>query len=114
MTTDCLLVVDLECTCSDESTPVAEQITPETMEIIEVGAVIANLRGEVLDRFGRFVRPTERPALTEFCSKLTSIQQADVDISRSLRDHRAKEARNDARDRTSVEATSNLTGCDFL
>ena len=36
------------------------------------------------------------------------------DISRSLRDHRAKEARNDARDRTSVEATSNLTGCDFL
>jgi inhibitor of KinA sporulation pathway (predicted exonuclease) len=84
MTTDCLLVVDLECTCSDESTPVAEQITPETMEIIEVGAVIANLRGEVLDRFGRFVRPTERPALTEFCSKLTSIQQADVEKAAPL------------------------------
>lgn len=84
MTTGCLLVIDLECTCSGETTPVAEQIAPETMEIIEIGAVIATLHGEVLDRFGRFVRPTERPALTEFCSKLTTIQQADVDTAAPL------------------------------
>jgi inhibitor of KinA sporulation pathway (predicted exonuclease) len=84
MNNGCLLVIDLECTCSDETTPVAEQVAPEAMEIIEIGAVIATLRGEVLDRFGRLVRPTERPVLTDFCSKLTSIQQADVETAAPL------------------------------
>lgn len=84
MTSRFLLVVDLECTCSDESSPTAEQVAPEAMEIIEIGAVIATMQGEVLDRFARLARPTERPALTAFCASLTGIRQADVDAAEPL------------------------------
>jgi inhibitor of KinA sporulation pathway (predicted exonuclease) len=56
MTEPLLLVVDLECTCSDESTPASERVSPEQMEIIEIGAVISTLQGTVVDSFGHFVR----------------------------------------------------------
>lgn len=79
-----LLVIDVECTCSDSRTPEPAQVGPEEMEIIELGAVIATPAGEVLDRFGRLVRPLERPVLTDFCRGLTSIRQADVDAAQPL------------------------------
>lgn len=34
---------------------------------------------EIVDEFQHFVRPVINPPLTEFCKKLTSIHQADVD-----------------------------------
>ncbi|MDE1715875.1 3'-5' exonuclease [Chromobacterium amazonense] len=69
-----ILIIDLEATCADDGS-----IAPEQMEIIEVGAVWATPSGEVVDRFQSFVRPVDRPYLTDFCSSLTQIEQADVD-----------------------------------
>lgn len=66
-----ILVVDLEATCSDTD--------PDfDMETIEIGACWVGVDGSVIDRFQSFVRPIANPALTEFCSQLTGIQQTDV------------------------------------
>lgn len=78
-----LLVVDLECTCSEDGATDGA-IPPEAMEIIEVGAVWCTPEGEVLDTFSRLVRPRERPALTPFATELTGITQAMVDAAPSL------------------------------
>lgn len=48
-------------------------------EIIEIGAVKLNGYGEVLDSFERFVKPSANPILSNFCKKLTSISQEQVD-----------------------------------
>jgi inhibitor of KinA sporulation pathway (predicted exonuclease) len=68
-----VLVVDLEATCANDGS-----FPPETMEIIEIGAVWATPDGSVLDQFQRFVRPLQRPTLTAFCTVLTGIRQSDV------------------------------------
>ncbi len=72
-----LLVIDLEATCDDGgAVPKAE------MEIIEIGAVLverATLRA--VGDFQTFVRPVRHPTLTPFCTRLTSITQADVDAA---------------------------------
>lgn len=73
-----ILVIDLEATCSDDGS-----ITPEQMEVIEVGAVWAAPAGEVIATMQRFVRPTERPTLTPFCLSLTHIEQASIDTAPS-------------------------------
>ena len=73
-----ILVIDLEATCCDQG-----NITPEQMEIIELGAVWATPAGEVIDTLQRVVRPTERPTLTPFCIELTHIQQAQIDTAPS-------------------------------
>jgi 3'-5' exoribonuclease 1 len=50
------------------------------METIEVGLVVINLETlEIVDEFQRFIRPQINPILSDFCKKLTSIQQGDVD-----------------------------------
>ncbi len=66
-----VLVIDLEATCG-------EHISPEQMEVIEVGAVWVSPTGEILDRFQSFVRPL-RPQLTAFCMELTHIDQMSID-----------------------------------
>ncbi|MFN3812387.1 MAG: exonuclease domain-containing protein [Roseateles asaccharophilus] len=71
-----ILVIDLEATCSDDGS-----ITPEQMEVIELGAVWATPAGEVIATMQRFVRPTERPTLTPFCLSLTHIEQASIDTA---------------------------------
>lgn len=71
-----ILVIDLEATCADDGS-----IPPEEMEVIEVGAVWATHDGEAIDTFQRFVRPTRRPQLTEFCRSLTHIEQANIDTA---------------------------------
>ena len=68
------VVVDLEATCWEE------RGSPERMEIIEIGAVLLmSSRGPVEREFGSFVRPVESPLLSDFCTRLTSIRQQDVD-----------------------------------
>jgi 3'-5' exoribonuclease 1 len=68
-----LIVLDLEATCWEVGNSIEKQ------EIIEFGAI------EVLPDFssGRdismFVKPVREPKLTDFCKKLTSITQEDVD-----------------------------------
>lgn len=70
-----VVVIDLEATCWK-----GEQ-TIEQMEVIEFGCVLADVDGNIYDQFETFVRPVERAELTDFCTELTSIRQADVDIA---------------------------------
>jgi inhibitor of KinA sporulation pathway (predicted exonuclease) len=68
------LVIDLEATCDDQG-----GIPREQTEIIEIGAVL--VEADTLRPFAEwqtFVRPIRHPQLTAFCTRLTSIAQADV------------------------------------
>lgn len=71
------LVVDLEATCDED-----HRIPREQTEIIELGAVLCD--GATLlpqAEFQTFVKPVRHPRLTPFCTRLTSITQADVDAA---------------------------------
>ena len=68
-----LIVVDLEATCWDTSRP------RNHMEVIEIGAVRLDEALTVVDEFDAFVRPVVEPKLSQFCTALTTIKQADVD-----------------------------------
>jgi inhibitor of KinA sporulation pathway (predicted exonuclease) len=71
------LVIDFEATCCDRGSVPREQ-----MEIIEIGAVMldaADFQG--VDEFQSFVRPVRHPKLTAFCTRLTTIEQRDVDAA---------------------------------
>lgn len=85
-----LYCVDLEATCDevDESESARKLVVvPDQMETIEIGLVLIDLETlEIVDEFQRFVRPQINPTLTEFCKKLTSIQQPDVDGARTYRE----------------------------
>jgi len=79
---DNYLVIDLEATCCDSGT-----IPQGEMEIIEIGAVVADARSlQPVDEFGAFVRPVRHPILTEFCTALTSITQQQVDTANGFPD----------------------------
>lgn len=65
------IVFDLEATCDDK-----REIQNE---VIEIGAVKLNEKGEVLDTFNRFVKPRLNPILTDFCKDLTKIPQQSID-----------------------------------
>ena len=68
------VVVDLEATCWEQGND------PDRMEIIEIGSVLLeSASGPVSREFGAFVRPVVSPQLSEFCKRLTSIRQEDVD-----------------------------------
>ena len=76
-----LLVVDLEATCDDrEKKPCL--VPKGEMETIEIGAVLVDTATlEPIGELGQFVRPVRHPVLTEFCKRLTTITQADVDAA---------------------------------
>lgn len=85
------IVLDLEATCWETSrTKSLETLTFEPgsndykqryeMEVIEIGAVrVKNFYYEIVDEFQTFVRPVLNPILTDYCNKLTTITQKDVD-----------------------------------
>lgn len=81
-----VLVVDLEATCWDASTPEGGAQSIHTMEIIEIGCVLSNRSGDVLDTRSFIVRPERQPILSEFCIALTQITQAVVDNAPPLKD----------------------------
>ena len=72
---DLIVVCDLEATCWEDG----ESQTIDRMEVIEIGCVLTDFEGNEIDEFECFVRPTQHPILTDFCSKLTTIRQEDVD-----------------------------------
>ena len=74
MVSELYLVVDVEATCDER-----DRVPRNQREIIEIGAVLLDAAFTVVDEFQRFVRPVRHPRLTEFCTRLTSITQADVD-----------------------------------
>ena len=65
------IVFDLEATCWE-----ARQ--GRINETIEIGAVKLNSNYELIDEFVQFIQPIKHPQLSTFCTKLTSIQQNDV------------------------------------
>lgn len=70
------IVVDFEATCWPE-----EQRRGDG-EIIEFGCVrVEHTTARIIDEFQSFVRPTRYPRLSDFCTRLTSITQADVDTA---------------------------------
>ena len=68
------IVFDLEATCWEKGSNI------DRMEIIEIGAArLVSTDYEISDIFSTFVRPTQEPTLSDFCTGLTTIQQSDVD-----------------------------------
>ncbi len=69
------LVIDLEATCDDLGS-----IPREQTEIIEIGAVLVDATTLApTAEWQTFVRPIRHEQLTPFCTRLTSITQAQVD-----------------------------------
>lgn len=75
LNSDLVVVCDIEATCwvDGQSPPIDE------MEVIEIGCVLCDWHGNILDEFSTFVRPVKSPILSAFCTQLTSITQNDVD-----------------------------------
>ena len=68
------IVVDLEATCWENVRDFGR------METIEIGAVeLPSANSPPSREFSRFIRPVAEPHLSEFCQRLTSIRQRDVD-----------------------------------
>jgi inhibitor of KinA sporulation pathway (predicted exonuclease) len=82
------LVIDLEATCDDrEAGNGRGAVPPNEMEIIEIGAVLADAESlDPVDEFQTFIQPVRHPVLTPFCTKLTSIRQEDVRNARGFRE----------------------------
>jgi len=68
------IILDLEATCWERP-----DNNNRTNEIIEIGAVKLDENANQVDTYQTFIKPTMNPILSEFCVKLTSIQQAAVD-----------------------------------
>lgn len=68
-----VVIFDLEATCheTDRSYP---------KEIIEIGAI--DSEGVV---FNSFIKPIKKPCLTDFCKKLTSIHQEDINKAKGFK-----------------------------
>lgn len=76
---DQIIVVDIECTCWKGDPPPGQE-----SEIIEVGLCTLDLEtGERLVRRSLLVRPT-RSTVSEFCSQLTTLTQAQVETGVSF------------------------------
>lgn len=84
-----LLCVDLEATCDEYPAGLTDEqkkehklaVHRDDMETIEIGAVVLDLHQDckVVSEYMSFVRPVLNPVLTEFCKRLTTIEQLDVD-----------------------------------
>lgn len=66
------IILDLEATCWEND-------RTKQNEIIEIGAVMIGQDLSIKDEFQAFIKPKINPKLSEFCIKLTSINQEDVD-----------------------------------
>jgi inhibitor of KinA sporulation pathway (predicted exonuclease) len=71
---DNLIVVDVEATCWKKNPPPGEE-----QEVIEVGICLLEVSsGNLLEKESILVKP-ERSRVSEFCTKLTTLTQAQVD-----------------------------------
>ncbi len=66
------VILDLEATCWD-------QWDKSVNETIEIGALLVNEKKEIVSEFNSFVKPMKYPILSDFCKKLTSIKQSEID-----------------------------------
>lgn len=65
------IVYDLEATCDDKG--------GWDNETIEIGAVKISDKGEVIGELDLYIKPITNPILTPFCTRLTGIEQQNVD-----------------------------------
>ena len=65
------IILDLEATCWQKGN--------QRNEIIEIGAVCIDEGKKTLGEFSEFVRPVCHPCLSDFCTELTTITQAEID-----------------------------------
>ncbi len=72
------IIYDLEATCWLGRPPHGVN------EVIEIGAYKIDEFGDVKSIFNKFIKPTVNPILSDFCKKLTSISQEDVDKSKTF------------------------------
>lgn len=71
---DQIIVIDIEATCWDSTPPLGQE-----SEIIEIGVCPLDLASaKPLEKKSILVKP-EHSTLSEFCTKLTSLTQTDVD-----------------------------------
>lgn len=66
-------VVDLEATCFENPKK------PDINEIIEIGIVLCDADYNILYKWSSFVQPKINRHLSNFCKKLTSIKQFEID-----------------------------------
>lgn len=71
------IIFDLEATCWEND-------KKKQSEIIEIGAVKINDKLQIEEEFQIFVKPKLNPVLSDFCKKLTTIKQSDVDRARDF------------------------------
>lgn len=100
------LIIDLEATCWGRN----EGHRGEN-EIIEIGSVVVDDDYEVLGEIQRFVRPVRNPLLSEFCKRLTSIRQSDVDAAQVF-PHVLRDFQNQV-ERISGQRLSDLVFCSW-
>lgn len=73
-----LAVLDFEATCADKNIDVGWDAAKQ--EIIELPvALLSVAERKVIATFESFVRPTQQPKLTAFCTALTTITDADLE-----------------------------------
>lgn len=75
------LIIDFEATCGEKN-----EIPKGENEIIEFAGILFDENYNVLFEFCEFVKPKRHPNLTKFCSKLTSINQKDVENAKTFLD----------------------------
>ena len=79
------VIVDLEATCWEGGSNI------EKMEIIEIGAIILqSSQGPARSEFSAFVKPVIEPILSDYCMRLTSIRQQDVDEADDFKEQNAQ------------------------
>jgi len=82
-----LLVLDFEATCEDGDRSWRNEVIEfpvVAMEVVESCTSASGVTLRPAGEFREFVRPTEVPALTAFCTSLTGIAQADVGGAQAL------------------------------
>ena len=67
------IILDLEATCWEDRN------NGKQNEIIEIGAVKIDKAGNKLSEFCAFIKPKLNPELSNFCKKLTTITQSEID-----------------------------------
>jgi len=100
------LIIDLEATCWERN----EGHYGEN-EIIEIGSILLDDDHEILGEIQRFIRPVRNPVLSEFCKKLTSITQSDVDSAQAFPEV-LQDFQNQV-EQTSGQRLSNLVFCSW-
>lgn len=73
------VIIDLEATCWERGDK-----NRQPHEIIEIGAVILDENYNYLSKFTQFVKPPDNMVLTEYCTDLTTITQADINSAPPL------------------------------